>query len=54
MGAPRPYAKTEQVLTTLKPADRDRLDDYAEEKEVSRAEAVREFILAGLARHDAG
>lgn len=51
MGA-KAYAKTEQVLTTLKPADRDRLDEAAETAEVSRAEMVRRFILAGLDRID--
>lgn len=44
----RSYAKTEQVLTTLKPADRDRLDAYAEANEISRAEAVRIFVLNAL------
>lgn len=44
----RSYAKTEQVLTTLKPADRDRLDAYAEANEISRAEAVRIFVLDAL------
>jgi len=46
----KPYAKTEQVLTTLKPGDRDRLDVAADTAEVSRAEMVRRFILAGLDR----
>lgn len=46
--APKAYAKTEQVLTTLKPADRARLDDHASRQEISRAEAVRTFILDGL------
>jgi hypothetical protein len=49
MGA-KPYAKTEQVLTTLKPADRERLDKAAERAEASRAEMVRRFILEGLER----
>lgn len=52
MGA-KAYAKTEQVLTTLKPADRERLDRCADEAEASRAEMVRRFILAGLDIADA-
>ena len=46
---PRPYAKTAQVLTTLVPADRDRLDAYAAEVPTSRADAARDLILDGLA-----
>ena len=44
----RPYTKTEQVLTTLTETDRQRLDDYAEGRLMSRADAVRGFILTGL------
>lgn len=50
---PRPFAKTEQVLTTMTPADRERLDRYAAEQVVSRAEAVRTFVREGLDRAEA-
>lgn len=40
--------KTEQALTTLTPAQMEELDAYADRNEVSRAEAIRRFILAGL------
>lgn len=46
--APRPYAKTEQIITTLKPVDLDRLDAAAAAAETSRAEMIRRFVLAGL------
>lgn len=46
--ATRPYSKTDQVLTTLRPEDRQRLDEVAERLVVSRAELVRRFVLAGL------
>lgn len=44
--------RTEQVLTTLTPADRARLDAYADEAHTSRAGAIHEAILALLDRHD--
>ena len=42
--------KTEQALTTLTPAQMEYLDAYAEREEISRAEAIRRFILNGLSR----
>jgi hypothetical protein len=47
---PRPFAKTEQALTTLHPDDLRRLDEHAAERKVSRAEAIRTFVLDGLLR----
>lgn len=51
--SPRPFAKTEQVLTTMTPTDRERLDAYANEHLMSRAEAVRSFVRDGLDRAEA-
>lgn len=48
----RHYAKTEQVLSTLTKGERERLDDYAERNEVSRAHAIRTFITEGLDRDE--
>lgn len=48
--ATKPYAKTEQVLTTLKPEDRDELDALALGHGVSRAEQVRRYVLEGMKR----
>ena len=50
--ATRPFAKTEQAITTLTPADLARLDAYAESVPTSRADAIRGFILDGLDRED--
>jgi hypothetical protein len=50
---PRAYAKTEQVLTTLTPTDRDRLDAFAASIPTSRADALRRLALDGLDRHEA-
>lgn len=47
---PRPFAKTEQVLTTVTPAMLAELDAHAVDEQVSRAEAVRTFIRDGLDR----
>lgn len=42
------YAKTKQVQTTLLDDDFELLDAYAERKRISRADAIRSFILDGL------
>lgn len=51
--ARRPYAKTEQVLTTITPETLAELDKAAAYKRVSRAELIRTFIADGLTDHDA-
>jgi hypothetical protein len=50
---PRPFTKTEQVLTTLTLEDRERLDAAALRQRKSRAELVRTYILDGLDEDDA-
>lgn len=50
---PRPYAKTEQVITTMTLADRERLDAYAASIPTSRADALRRLALDGLDRIEA-
>lgn len=45
--------KTEQVLSTLTPRQLERLDAYAAHEEVSRSEAIRRFIVQGVARWEA-
>jgi hypothetical protein len=52
--SPRPYTKTEQVLTTMTKGDRDRLDAYAASIPTSRADAARHLILLGLDAHESG
>lgn len=44
---PRPYARTEQVQTTLHPDELERLEAYRGER-CSRADAIRQFVLTGL------
>ena len=44
----RPYARTEQVQTTLRPEEKRQLDAYAAGRVSSRADAIRELILSGL------
>jgi hypothetical protein len=46
---PRPTPKSEQLITTDTPEWRDRLDAYAQEHDISRAEALRHFMRLGLA-----
>ncbi len=45
--------RTEQALTTLTPAQMTELDAYADREEISRAEAIRRFILDGVQRKQA-
>lgn len=44
----KPYARTDQVQTTLRPEERRRLDDYAAGRVSSRADAMRQLLLLGL------
>jgi hypothetical protein len=50
MPEPRPYARTEQVQTTLRTDEREMLDAYAAALPASRADAIRRLILEGLAQ----
>ena len=52
MTEPRPYARTEQVQTTLKTEERERLDAVAAAEPASRANLVRRFILEGVEREE--
>lgn len=48
--SPKPYAKTEQVITTIRLGERQQLDRYAAQLEVSRATLIRRYITEGLER----
>ena len=48
-----PLPKDAQVITYLKRPERDRLDAFAEERDISRAEAIRTGVLEMLDRADA-
>lgn len=43
--------RTEQIVSTLRPAELADLDYVADLLEVSRAEAIRRFVLAAVARN---
>jgi metal-responsive CopG/Arc/MetJ family transcriptional regulator len=47
--AARPFTKTEQVITTINEDTLRALDGFAERQRISRAEAIRLFIIEGLA-----
>lgn len=44
----RPYTRTKQVQTTMRPADVDRLDALADQLSMSRANLIHEAILQRL------
>ena len=44
----RPYTRTKQVQTTMRPADVDRLDALADQLGMSRANLIHEAILEKL------
>lgn len=44
----RPYTRTKQVQTTMRPADVDRLDALADQLAMSRANLIHEAILEKL------
>ena len=46
---PAPYVRSEQVATSMTPRWVARLDAYADRHEVSRSEAMRRLMEAGIA-----
>ena len=49
--ARKPYTRSEQVQTTLRPDEREQLDTYAAGLPASRADAIRRLIVEGLREH---